>query len=226
MASTGHKHVIFIADSLDNAYKFQQVLSSLSLSVDAGSSLQFTRLLSAKPNCDLVIYEVRGDNAHELAAVEQTILDAGGIPLLLIVREAQLTSMDLPTRLCCDFVLAGASEAECAMRIRALLGTEYDMRTGELITVDSMTINLATYQVQIAGEPIDLTYLEYALLAFLATHAGRTFSRDALLQQVWGFDYYGGSRTVDVHVRRVRAKLGPELAQHLETVRGVGYLWT
>ena len=70
-----------------------------------------------------------------------------------------------------------------------------------------------------------LKHLEYALLAFLVTHPGRTYSRDALLRRVWGFDYFGGSRTVDVHVRRVRAKLGPELSQHLETVRGVGYLW-
>ena len=225
MAPAGRKHVLFIADSLDNAYRFQQVLSSLDLSVDAGSSLQFTRLLSTKPNCDLVIYEVRGDNTHELLAVEQALLDAGGISLLLIVREAQLASIVMPTQLRCDFVVAGASEAECATRIQALLGAGNDARMGELIIVDSMTINLATYQVQIAGEPVDLTYLEYALLAFLVTHAGRTYSRDALLQQVWGFDYYGGSRTVDVHVRRVRAKLGPELAQHLETVRGVGYLW-
>ena len=79
---------------------------------------------------------------------------------------------------------------------------------------------------KVNGEPLDFTYLEYALLAFLVTHPGRTYSRDALLRRVWGFDYYGGSRTVDVHVRRVRAKLGPELAQHLETVRGVGYLWS
>ena len=82
------------------------------------------------------------------------------------------------------------------------------------------------YPVKVNGEPLDFTYLEYALLAFLVTHPGRTYSRDALLRRVWGFDYYGGSRTVDVHVRRVRAKLGPELAQRLETVRGVGYLWS
>ena len=97
---------------------------------------------------------------------------------------------------------------------------------GETIVVDSMVINLATYQVTVADSPVDFTYLEYAFLAFLVRHPGHTFSRDALLQHVWGFDYYGGSRTVDVHVRRIRAKLGPELAQHLETVRGVGYLWS
>ena len=97
---------------------------------------------------------------------------------------------------------------------------------GDVIVVDHMTINLATYQVSVYDKPIDFTYLEYALLSFLVRHPGRTFSRDALLQHVWGFDYYGGSRTVDVHVRRIRAKLGPELAQRLETVRGVGYLWS
>lgn len=104
-------------------------------------------------------------------------------------------------------------------------GREMKARQTILSRVDGMTINLATYQVAVNGEPIDFTYLEYALLAFLVTHPGRTYSRDALLRRVWGFDYFGGSRTVDVHVRRVRAKLGPELSQHLETVRGVGYLW-
>ena len=67
--------------------------------------------------------------------------------------------------------------------------------------------------------------MEYALLAFLVTHPGRIYSREVLLSQVWGFDYYGGTRTVDVHIRRLRAKLGPEMAQHIETVRGAGYLW-
>ena len=224
MATEQRKHVLFIADSLDNAYKFQQVLAVMEVDVDAGSSMQFTRLLAAKENCDLVIYEARGD-ANELPAVEQALQDVGGVSLLVIVREDQLEGLSLPAQLRSDFVMAGASEAECSMRIRALLWPNAEVRGGELITVDSMTINLATYQVQVAGEPVDLTYLEYALLAFLVTHAGRTYSRDALLQRVWGFDYYGGSRTVDVHVRRVRAKLGPELAQHLETVHGVGYLW-
>ena len=120
----------------------------------------------------------------------------------------------------------GASAAECAVRVKRLLNDEEAVGSSDLIVVDHMTINLATYQVLVSDKPIDFTYLEYALLSFLVRHPGRTFSRDALLQHVWGFDYYGGSRTVDVHVRRIRAKLGPELAQRLETVRGVGYLWS
>ena len=123
-------------------------------------------------------------------------------------------------------MVADASEEECATRIRQLLWPGNESSASDFIVVDSMTVNLATYQVKVGGEPLDLTYLEYALLVFLITHPGRTYSRDTLLRRVWGFDYYGGSRTVDVHVRRVRAKLGPELAQHLETVRGVGYLWS
>ena len=82
----------------------------------------------------------------------------------------------------------------------------------------------ATYQVAVNGEPIDFTYLEYALLAFLVTHPGRTYSRDALLRRVWGFDYFGDSRTVDVHIKRLREKLeGVSPQWSLQTVWGVGY---
>ncbi|MBQ9690959.1 MAG: winged helix-turn-helix transcriptional regulator, partial [Eggerthellaceae bacterium] len=95
----------------------------------------------------------------------------------------------------------------------------------EIIHVGSLSVNLATYQVKVNDAPIDLTYMEYELLSFLVQHGGRTYSREVLLSQVWGFDYYGGSRTVDVHIRRLRAKLGPEVAQHIETIRGAGYLW-
>ena len=87
----------------------------------------------------------------------------------------------------------------------------------------ALVLNLETYQAYIASRPLDLTYMEYELLKFLATHPGRVFSREALLSRVWGFDYYGGARTVDVHVRRVRAKLGTEHAGRIKTVRSVGY---
>src|SRR5215218_106322 len=93
----------------------------------------------------------------------------------------------------------------------------------DAVRVGSLEINLATYQVSVGGRPIDFTYMEYELLKFLATHQGRVFSREALLSRVWGFDYYGGARTVDVHVRRVRAKLGTEHAGRIKTVRSVGY---
>jgi DNA-binding response OmpR family regulator len=92
----------------------------------------------------------------------------------------------------------------------------------DVVRVGSLAVNLATYQVSIGGRPVDFTHMEYELLKFLVTHPGRVFTREALLSRVWGFDYYGGARTVDVHVRRVRAKLG-EHATRIKTVRSVGY---
>ena len=93
----------------------------------------------------------------------------------------------------------------------------------EVIHVGTLEVNLATYQVAIAARCVDFTYMEYELLKFLITHPGRAFSREALLSAVWDLDYYGGARTVDVHIRRLRAKLGPEHAGRIKTVRGVGY---
>lgn len=220
------KQVIFIADSLDNAHKFQQVLSSMDVDVAAGSSLQFKKLLSQKESIDLVIFEARSDAMAEMSKAEQLLVEAGGSNLLVIVDEGMLSEFRLPMQVKADFVVRGASAEECSARIRQLLWPGNENSSSDYLIIDNMTLNLATYQVHVNGEPLDLTYLEYALLAFLATHPGRTYSRDALLRRVWGFDYYGGSRTVDVHVRRVRAKLGPDLSQHLETVRGVGYLWS
>lgn len=219
------KKVVFIADSLDNAHKFQAVLSGLDVEVAAGSSLQFKKLLSDNPGYDLIIYELPAEGAQVLPDIEKTLVDDGNIPLLLIVKEHTIQGLSLPVQIKSDFVVHGASADECSLRIRQLLWPGNEGSVNDIVSIDGMTINLATYQVSVNDEPIDFTYLEYALLAFLVTHPGRTYSRDALLRRVWGFDYFGGSRTVDVHVRRVRAKLGPELSQHLETIRGVGYLW-
>lgn len=218
------KKVVFIADSLDNAHRFQQVLSALNVDVAAGSTVQLGKLLSAEVAPELVIFEARGNARSYLGQVVQQVEDLPA-PLLLIVNEEELPSLQFPTTVASDFVMHGASVAECTARVKRLMTSQEESASLDCISVDGLVINLATYQVTINGEPIDFTYLEYALLSFLAKHPGRTFSRDALLQRVWGFDYYGGSRTVDVHVRRIRSKLGPDLAERLETVRGVGYLW-
>lgn len=218
------KRVVFIADSLDNAQRFQRLLSHLDVEVAAGSTVQVEKLLAASASFDLVVFEARGPARSSLARVEALMEDKDAA-LLLVINEADLDGFAFPASPTCDFVLHGAGEAECAARVRKLLRAFESEGAADLIVCDSMTINLATYQVSVSGEPVDFTFLEYSLLAFLAKHPGRTFSRDALLKRVWGFDYYGGSRTVDVHVRRIRAKLGPDLAQRLETVRSVGYLW-
>ena len=92
-----------------------------------------------------------------------------------------------------------------------------------MVEYGALTLNLETYQASIANKPLDMTYMEYELLKFLAQNPGKVFTREILLSRVWGYEYYGGARTVDVHVRRLRAKLGEEHAALIQTVRSVGY---
>jgi DNA-binding response OmpR family regulator len=142
------------------------------------------------------------------------------VPIILAMRPEDLNgSVPIGEEL----VIAPFTPAELETRIaraRRLLGAEEDEGP---IKVGSLEVDLATYQVTVAGETIDFAFKEYELLRFFVTHPGRVFSREALLNRVWGYDYYGGARTVDVHVRRLRAKLGNEHAGRIKTVRGVGY---
>lgn len=112
-------------------------------------------------------------------------------------------------------------EVRVARACRAVAVPEDD----EIIRTGTLELNTATYQVTVDGTPIDFTYMEYELLKFLVTNPDRVFSRDALLSNVWGYDYYGGARTVDVHIRRLRAKLGQDHAARIRTLRSVGYRW-
>jgi len=157
--------------------------------------------------------------------VEQASCGGADLRLLVLVEPEGLHVLRLPVRVPSDFLVRGASSEELSARVRSLLWPGEEVTRQELIRIDHLTLNLATYQATLHGTPIDFTYLEYALFSFLVTHPGRTYSREVLLRRVWGSDYYGGSRTVDVHVRRIRSKIGGELSRRLETVRNVGYLW-
>lgn len=218
------KRVVFIANTPECTYKLQKALSKFEVEVSAGHSANMDKLLGLGLHPDIVILEIQASMRSDLKEVLFLIEDHG-CPLLLVVDEQCLDWLQLPEAIPYDFVMRDAGCTECVARIRRLLGSEKAGNGKDIVAIEGMTINLATYQVSIANELVDFTYLEYALLSFLVLHPNRTFSRETLLQNVWGFDYYGGPRTVDVHVRRVRAKVGPKLAQHLETVRGVGYLW-
>ena len=217
------KLVIYAADSLDAAQLFRKVLEALDVSVKPTSVALLGRTMDENFDYDLLIVDAH--NVHDAIVTVGQHRPEDARALLLVVEPGDLAGFRLPIWANADFMLRSAEAEECEARVRLLLWPGNEGSSNDLVVFDEMTLNLATYQVTVNGEPIDFTYLEYALLAFLVTHPGRTYSRDALLKRVWGFDYYGGTRTVDVHVRRVRAKLGPELAQHLETVRGVGYLW-
>ncbi len=145
------------------------------------------------------------------------------IPVMLLVGGAQLSDLEHRDELFDDFCLSPFHPAELEARLRHLLVTDIDLHRAELVEYGELTLNLETYQASIAGRPLDMTYMEYELLKFLAQNPGKVFTREMLLSRVWGYEYYGGARTVDVHVRRLRAKLGEEHANLIQTVRSVGY---
>ncbi len=144
-------------------------------------------------------------------------------PLLLVIEMSQLRDLELRDELFDDFILAEASAGELEARLAHLLWSTGRGKQHDVITYGSLALNLETYQAVIGGRPLDLTYMEYELLRFLAAHPGKVFTREVLLSRVWGYEYFGGARTVDVHIRRLRAKLGEEHAGLIETVRSVGY---
>jgi len=144
-------------------------------------------------------------------------------PVLLLVSGAQLPDLELREDLFDDFALTPFQPAELEARIKHLFWRTGRGTRPELVEYGPLVLNLETYQAALGGRPLDLTYMEYELLKFLATHPGKVFTRETLLSRVWGYEYYGGARTVDVHVRRLRAKLGEEHAGLISTVRSVGY---
>ncbi|HAQ23055.1 MAG TPA: transcriptional regulator [Acidimicrobiaceae bacterium] len=144
-------------------------------------------------------------------------------PLLLLVGGGQLADLEFREDLFDDFCLTPLRPIELRARIEHLFARTGHGSRPELVEYGPLALNLETYQAAVDGQPVDLTYMEYELLRFLATHSGKVFTRETLLSRVWGYDYYGGARTVDVHIRRLRAKLGEEHAGLIHTVRSVGY---
>ena len=177
------------------------------------------------PDVDLIIVDAR----RELAVAKSLcrVIDATGriSPLLAVVTEGGLTALSADWGI--DDVLvdsAGPAEVEARFRLAVGRHTQVDeIDGGGAITAGALTIDEGTYTVRLRGKALDLTYKEFELLKYLAQHPGRVFTRAQLLQEVWGYDYFGGTRTVDVHVRRLRAKLGTEHETLIGTVRNVGY---
>ncbi len=144
-------------------------------------------------------------------------------PILLVVAPAHLGDLTTRRELFDDFCVASSVPAELGARLDLLVSAGGEEPRHEVIAYGPLALNLETYQAVVDGRPLDLTYMEYELLRFLAAHPGKVFTREVLLSRVWGYEYFGGARTVDVHVRRLRAKLGEEHASLIETVRSVGY---
>lgn len=152
---------------------------------------------------------------RELARVAEEV----GLPVFVVAEAEHLALME-STEGIVDFIVSPTNPAELRLRLRRL---DRGGQTDEVLRFKDLELNPLNYQATLASKPIDLTYMEYELLRFFVENPVRVWSREQLLSKVWGYEYYGGARTVDVHVRRLRSKLGEERSSWITTVRSVGY---
>ncbi|WP_097868101.1 response regulator transcription factor [Streptomyces sp. rh34] len=194
------------------------LLHSVRVAPAAGPALVDT------PGADVILIDGRRD-LPQVRSLCQLLRSTGpGCPLILVVTEGGLAAVTADWGVD-DVLLDTAGPAEVEARLRLAMGrrqitsddSPMEIRNGDL------SVDEATYSAKLKGRVLDLTFKEFELLKYLAQHPGRVFTRAQLLQEVWGYDYFGGTRTVDVHVRRLRAKLGPEHESLIGTVRNVGY---
>ena len=216
--------MLLLTDSLQASVEVLPALALLPHQVKVLPG-EATALLDA-PDCDAVVVDGRS-NLAQVRSLSRLIRATGvDVPVLLVVTEGGLSvvsddwGMD-------DVILAGAGPAEVEARLRMATGRlsarQDDDPEAHVIRSGGLAIDDVTYTAKLDGRVLDLTFKEFELVKFLAQHSGRVFTRQQLLQEVWGYDYFGGTRTVDVHVRRLRAKLGPDNETLIGTVRNVGY---
>jgi DNA-binding response OmpR family regulator len=173
------------------------------------------------PQC--IVVEAGDEMARAQRAI-QKLRDDGPlveVPVLIALPVARLPALDFSIGFD-DFVLMPIVPAELYARLRQLDWKAATFGSDEVIKIDDLVIDIAGYETKISGRRIDLTHQEFELLRYLAQHRGRVFTRQALLERAWGYQYAGGTRTVDIHVRRLRSKLGAS-GELIETVRNVGY---
>jgi DNA-binding response OmpR family regulator len=174
---------------------------------------------------EVAIVDARTDVATARGLCHLLGTTGTSVPVVAVVNEGALVAVNVGWGLD-EILLPSTGPAEIDVRLRLLVGRRdavAQQQSVDKIRLGEMVIDAATYTVQLRERPIHLTYKEFELLKYLVQHAGRVFTRRQLLQEVWGYDFLGGTRTVDVHVRRLRAKLGPEHESLIGTVRNVGY---
>ena len=177
--------------------------------------------LVTAPTADLILVDARLDLASAKSLCKILVTTGVTVPVLLVLTEGGLTAVQSDWGVD-DVILESAGPAEADARIRLAIGRLTEDKSSSKIQTSGVIIDEASYSAKVHGRPLDLTYKEFELLRFFASHPSRVFTREQLLSEVWGYDYFGGTRTVDVHVQRLRAKLG-DLESLIGTVRNVGY---
>lgn len=169
-------------------------------------------------DADVLLVELGDKPMRRLREISRIAEDVG-VPVVVLVSADQLVLIETAVGVT-DFLTTPADPVELRLRLMRLSTTA---APDDVVVFKDLQLNVLTYQASLAGMPVDLTYMEWELLRFLVENPVRVWSREQLLSKVWGYDYYGGARTVDVHVRRLRSKLGEERSRWITTVRSVGY---
>ncbi len=204
----------------------ESVLPSLSLLAHnvRSAPTEVSSLLEAG-TADVAIVDARTDLAAARGLCRLLGTTGTSVPVVAVVNEGGLVAVNVEWGID-EILLPSTGPAEIDARLRLLVGRRGGLANQESlgkVSLGELVIDEGTYTARLRGRPLDLTYKEFELLKYLAQHAGRVFTRAQLLQEVWGYDFFGGTRTVDVHVRRLRAKLGTEYESLIGTVRNVGY---
>ena len=178
-------------------------------------------IASTKP--DILLYEVKENQSDiELAEAVRRLKKKENLPVIALVPKKLLERIE-PDLDADDFITGPADVRELNIRIKRLLRKNADEEISEQIKFDGLTIDLATCEVTVNSRIVELTFKEYELLKLLASNPGRVYTREVLLDNIWGYDYFGGDRTVDVHIRRLRSKIEDASHTYIETVRNIGY---
>ena len=180
--------------------------------------------LVGAPPADIILVDARGDLVSAKSLCKILATTGAGSPIIAVLTEGGLTAVNAEWGID-DVLLDSAGPAEVDARIRLAIGRQERDPGSSMIRASGVVIDETSYSAKVHGRTLDLTYKEFELLRFLAAHPSRVFTREQLLSEVWGYDYFGGTRTVDVHVRRLRAKLG-DMESLIGTVRNVGYRFT
>jgi DNA-binding response OmpR family regulator len=204
----------------EGAFILRQDLDSLDLEV-AAARLADAEGALADAAVDVVILEASG-NLEETKHLLESQARPSRAPLLLVMRQEQVSGLDA-TWPADDFIVLPVSRDELLLRVRRAIWRKTGVDTANVLRKDDLVLDLANYKVFVAEQPVSLTFKEFELLRFLMTNRGKVFTREALLNRVWGYEYFGGARTVDVHIRRLRAKIETGTTVYIETVRNVGY---
>jgi two-component system, OmpR family, alkaline phosphatase synthesis response regulator PhoP len=217
--------VLIVGDKADEGRILHQALkreSNFLSRVISHRDLKLETVLKFEP--DMIILNPDGKFDESISAYHQLKKQdaTSDMPMVMILSEEEMKDPRVPSGLY-DVFCRPMRAAECVARLVLIYKKSHRITDRSLISAGDLEIDVSRYEVRLNGRKVDLTYTEYELLKFMAVHPNQVFTRDILLNKVWGYEYYGGARTVDVHVRRLRAKIEGKTQPFIETIRNIGY---